>query len=228
MKAIFQITLISAIIIIFCYCQKEEPIPEGYHRAIVLEQTIGGNYSYFRVKENKDEYWIATSYLEDIKVGDTLFYSSAMEMSNFYSKSLEKEFDKILFVEDASRTPFKTSEFIHPELSSSKDTTLKIEPLPNGLTIEKIYLEKEQLNGKTITVKGKVTKFNDDILGKNWIHLQDGTGDNKYFDLLVTSQAFVNVGNIIIVRGKLALDKDFGAGYKYEVLIEDAVILPEL
>ncbi len=228
MKAIFKLLSYFLVSIIVVSCQKEEEIPEGYHRVVVLEKASGGNYSYFFVKENGDKYWIATNFMEDVNTGDTLYYSNAMEMTNFFSKSLEKEFKHILFVEDASRTPYKTPEFIHPEIGNLQDTTIKIEPLPGGLTIEQIYKDKENLNGKIVTVKGKVTKFNDDILGMNWIHLQDGTGDKNSFDLLVTSDAFVNVGDIIIVRGQIAINKDFGAGYRYDVLIEKAVILPEL
>lgn len=228
MKRTFQLTLILFIVIALVSCQKEEEVPEGYHRVIVLEKAAGGNYSYFLVKEKDNRYWIATNFMDEVEVGDTLFYSNAMEMTNFYSKSLEKEFERILFVEDASKTPYKTPEFIHPEIGNLKDNTIKIDPLPGGLTIEQIYKDRENLNGKIITLKGKVTKFNDDILGKNWIHLQDGSGDENNFDLLVTSDAFVNIGDIIIVRGKVAINKDFGAGYRYDVLIEDAVILPEL
>jgi hypothetical protein len=64
-------------------------------------------------------------------------------------------------------------------------------------------------------------------MGKNWIHLQDGTGDNGSNDLTVTTDSTVNVGDTVLVSGVLNTDKDFGYGYQYAVIVEDAKITVE-
>ena len=71
---------------------------------------------------------------------------------------------------------------------------------------------------------GKVVKYNAMIMGKNWIHLQDGTGEPGSNDLTVTTQGTAFVGDTVLVRGNIGLDRDMGAGYRYDVLIEDATI----
>ncbi|HSK28707.1 MAG TPA: OB-fold nucleic acid binding domain-containing protein, partial [Candidatus Limnocylindria bacterium] len=93
-----------------------------------------------------------------------------------------------------------------------------------GKTVQEVYQEKVKLNGKRVTLRGKVVKYNEAIMGKNWLHLRDGTGKDLTNDLTVTTQARVKVGDTVLVEGTLALDKDLGAGYKYEVIIEDAKV----
>lgn len=64
-------------------------------------------------------------------------------------------------------------------------------------------------------------------MGKNWIHLQDGTGNpmNNTHDLVVTTSNQTSTEEIIIVEGIVAAKKDFGFGYKYEVLLEESEIV---
>jgi len=97
----------------------------------------------------------------------------------------------------------------------------------NGYTVGEIFAKAKELNGKKVQVHGKVVKFSPMIMGKNWIHLQDGTGDpmQNSHDLVVTSGESVDVGSVVTVEGVLAADKDFGAGYKYAAIIEDASII---
>ncbi|HVP66682.1 MAG TPA: OB-fold nucleic acid binding domain-containing protein [Anaeromyxobacteraceae bacterium] len=97
---------------------------------------------------------------------------------------------------------------------------------PNAKTIAEVYGQKGQLKEKVVAVRGKVVKYNSGIMGKNWIHLRDGTGaqgkgDN---DITVTTGDVAAVGDVIIVTGTVRLDKDFGAGYAYPVIIEEATI----
>jgi hypothetical protein len=94
----------------------------------------------------------------------------------------------------------------------------------NAYTVQEIFAKKKELAGKIVRVRGKVVKFNPAIMGKNWIHIQDGTGDplQNSHDLVVTSADGAKVGEILTVEGKLASDKDFGAGYTYAAIIEEA------
>ncbi|MCF8055310.1 MAG: DNA-binding protein [Desulfocapsa sp.] len=97
----------------------------------------------------------------------------------------------------------------------------------NGYTVSEIFAQKDSLGGKTVAIKGKVVKFSPMIMGRNWIHLQDGTGDPmaNTHDLVVTTSEEVTNGDVITVEGVLAIDKDFGAGYKYDAIVEDAKTL---
>jgi hypothetical protein len=103
----------------------------------------------------------------------------------------------------------------------------KIIKAKDGKTVAEIYQEKAKLNGKRVTLRGKVVKYNEAIMGKNWLHLRDGTGKEPVNDLTVTSQARAKVGDTVLVDGIVTLDKDLGAGYRYEVIIEDAKLKVE-
>jgi hypothetical protein len=97
----------------------------------------------------------------------------------------------------------------------------------NGYTVEELFAKGASLNKKKVTVKGQVVKVNPDIMGRNWLHIQDGTGDSakNTHDLVVTSSDIAEKGAIISIEGILAADKDFGFGYRYDVIVEDAVLM---
>jgi hypothetical protein len=102
-----------------------------------------------------------------------------------------------------------------------------IKKAEGGKTIAEIYAQQSELNGKKVKVRGRVVKYNSDILGKNWIHIQDGTGKAGNNDLALTSTATANVGHLILVKGVVALNRDFGGGYKYGVILENAELTAE-
>jgi len=202
----------------------KEESNKGNHAAKVEEKIDAGDYTYLQVNENDKTYWIAVIRM-DIEVGEMVYFSQAMEMKNFKSKSLNRTFESVLFVQDAGKFPNqKMGEYPHKNVTSRKDKQISIESHEGSKTVEQIYNEKESLNGKTVKVKGEVVKINQNIMNRNWIHLQDGIGDETSFDLVVTSQDVVAVGDIVTAEGIVASDKDFGAGYSYSVLLENAKI----
>jgi len=97
---------------------------------------------------------------------------------------------------------------------------------PNGYSVEELYSQAEKLNGRKVTLHGLVVKVSPNIMGRNWIHMQDGTGNpmKNSHDMVVTSSQIPEVNSEITIEGVLAADKDFGAGYKYRAIIEKAVI----
>jgi hypothetical protein len=98
----------------------------------------------------------------------------------------------------------------------------------NGQTVGELYERKAQLSGKPVTVRGKVVKTNENIMGRAWVHVRDGTGAEGRNDLTVTTTDPVpGLGDTVLVSGTLSTDKDLGAGYTYEVIIEDAKIVSE-
>jgi hypothetical protein len=98
---------------------------------------------------------------------------------------------------------------------------VNVQPCADCITITRLLTDKKSYEGKTIKVKGQVTKFNGGIMGKNWVHIQDGTDYKDGFDLTITTNNTVAVGEIVTFEGKIALDKDFGYGYSYSVIMEE-------
>jgi len=92
-------------------------------------------------------------------------------------------------------------------------------------TIAALYQDKVALNGQTIVAEGKVVKVNHDIMGKNWIHIKDGSGEAPANDLVVTTKQNADVGDQVTISGKVSINRDFGSGYSYSLLIEDATVV---
>jgi hypothetical protein len=229
MKALY-LFLISILLIVSCSEEKNENLNEmdaiksEPHIGKVIDKIAVANYDYLQVSENKNEYWIAVPTMQ-IEVGETVYFSKYNVMKDFKSTNINRSFDEIFFVEDARKSPTPDEmKKIHTEALTLGKQQIKIEPLADGKTIEQVFNEKSFLNSKIVKVKGKVVKFNKQIMKRNWIHIQDGTGDENNYDLVITSDQDVKVGDIITAEGKLAIDKDFGAGYFFPVIIEDAKI----
>lgn len=195
------------------------------------------SYTYLKVKEASTDRWMAVT-KQEINKGDVFYYDEALPMSNFHSKELDRTFDEIYFVNQISKTPFLN----HPaagfqgmgnasapdhsgNASTHKSAGIKIEKAAGELTIAEIFENSKKYSGQQITVRGVVVKVNRQIMGKNWIHIQDGTESNGHFDLTVTTNTDAEVNDEISIRGKLTLDKDFGAGYFYEVIMEEGEIV---
>jgi hypothetical protein len=152
-------------------------------------------------------------------------------MKNFESKDLQRKFESIYFVDriisgeqsqPAGPGSVEAPQRTKPALEKKE---ISIEPAEGGITIGELLADTDSYAGKTVRIKGQVTKVNRAIMGKNWVHLQDGTSAADKFDLTITTQEQVNVGDVVTFEGTIVLNKDFGAGYVYEVLMEEAKLL---
>ncbi len=230
LKSIFILLIVS--LFVWSCGEKEEPKEEtpvspGIHKVKVEETLDASNYTYLLVNENNIKYWIAVPTMQ-VEIGEELYFSKSMEMKNFRSETLNRTFESLLFVEGISRDPHgMTTQLRHPDIHKRDKESIKIEPLKDGYTVEQIYASKENLAGKIIKLRGKVTKFNSGIMDRNWIHIQDGTGSKGDYDLLATSNDMVDIGQTVIIEGTVAVNRDFGAGYTYPVLIENAKVVIE-
>jgi len=232
MRIFSYILLLLAIIIVSCNqdenTKDENSSPQEAkdepHIAIVVDKINAGSYTYLQVTENKQTYWIAVPAMQ-VELGETVYFSKFMEMKNFKSETLERTFNSILFVDDIrkSATPDHMKQ-VHSGAMSVSKQNIKIEFLEDGYTVEQIYAKRNELNGKLVEVKGKVVKFNPQIMNRNWVHIQDGTGNENDYDLVITTNSEAKVGDIIVAEGTVTKDKDFGAGYFFPVLIEKAEI----
>lgn len=193
---------------------------QNQHKATVMEVIPVSAYTYLHVTENGKDYWIAAP-RADFKVGEVIVFSNYMEMKNFESKELKKTFESILFIDNAS---VKLGEGImnEPMKPTISKEDIKIEPIKDGVTIAQIFENPDKYSNKVVKVKGKVVKINSGIMKKNWIHLQDGTSYQDNYDLTITSNDMVRNGDVVVFEGKIVLNKDFGYGYSYKVLMEDA------
>ncbi len=222
--------LIAAVLMItFTACESKnqeanENLPAGTHKIEVADVLQTPNYTYIKASENGNEFWIAVTKMQPEK-GETLYFSKSMEMKNFKSDALNRTFESVLFVQDISQTPPSAQKPVnHPQVYSQSKEDVNITPLKDGTTIAQIYDKKDDLNGQTVKVKGKVVKYNPHIMGRNWIHIQDGTSSGNNFDLMVTSPDSAKAGDVVVVEGTVEINQDFGAGYAYPVMLSNATI----
>jgi hypothetical protein len=218
----------------------------SFHRVIVTEVLQTTNYTYLRVKENDSLLWLAVSKIE-AKEGETYYYENPMRMENFESKELNRKFDTVYFIDKVSKQPmndiaepisteaFKDTQLLltenqkrsltesHGMRKPEQQGNIHVEPAKGEITIKELYSQKEKYEGKVATVRGKVTKINPGIMNRNWVHIQDGTSAGDKFDLTVTTTSDVKVDDIISFEGKISVNKDFGFGYFYDLIMEDAV-----
>ena len=190
------------------------------HRVTVEEVKNVSQYSYLKVKEGDKDYWMAVS-KGDFKVGQVLLYNKSMEMKNFHSKELNKTFETVYFVDNIDEQ-LGVGSMTQPQKPIIEKANISVKPASGGITIAQLYDNINSYKGKTAKVKGMVTKLNTGIMGKNWVHIQDGTSSGNDFDLTVTTSDNVNMGDVVTFEGKISADKDFGYGYSYKVMMEDA------
>lgn len=202
----------------------------------VIETMDAAGYTYVQVDTGTEKFWAAAPQFA-VKVGDDVVVPEGMPMPDYHSKTLERTFDMVYFVPGvlvggAAMGGDMPSD--HPPMTNGKTvvetTTVDlsgIKAAEGGQTVADIFAKKAELAGKPVKVRGKVVKFSAEIMGKNWIHLQDGTGDAGSNDLTVTTKATAKVGDTVVISGVLSTDKDFGYGYAYGVIVEDAEVAGE-
>ena len=85
---------------------KKDPVPSAAqltHKGKVLSFTDVPQYTYLEVSENNKTVWIAASTVA-VKKGDVVRFDDGMTMTNFHSKSLNRTFPSILFVNTVAVT----------------------------------------------------------------------------------------------------------------------------
>ena len=207
-------------------------------RGKVVETMDAGGYTYVRVDTGLELMWAVAPQFP-VRVGDTVTVpADGMPMANYHSKTLDRTFDLVHFValvavegaEDGAPRPAPGFSGRNPPAGGDPSAIdfSDVEKTEGGQTIGEIFEAKGSLAGREVFVRGKVVKFTANIMGRNWLHLRDGTaGPSGGNDLTVTTSDSAEVGNTVVVRGVLTTDKDFGAGYRYDAIIENASITVE-
>ncbi|WP_243288461.1 hypothetical protein [Geothrix terrae] len=195
----------------------------------LLERIAASPYSYLRIQTAQGEVWAAVPETK-VEKGADVTVTGAMIMRDFESKTLKRTFAEIYFGTLAGSGP-AAAPAGDPHASAGQPVVVEVGKVEkasgaDARTVAEVWAQKGALKGKTVTVRGKVVKYNAGIMGKNWLHLQDGSGDAKAGsnDITVTSNDPAAKGDTVTVTGVVRTDKDFGSGYSYAVLIEDAKV----
>jgi hypothetical protein len=210
------------------------PTAESAFTGTVAETMNAGGYTYVRLHAaGKEDVWVAAPEFA-VQVGQRLSAALEMPMTNFASATLKRTFPLVYFVSRVSRDGEVVAGAAGPtvQMMTSRTPTgppEKVEPVAapaGGLSIADLWAQRKALSGKTVTVRGRVVKANNGILGTNWIHLQDGSGSeaDRTNDITITTDAIVQIGEVITVTGVLATGKDIGSGYAYDAIIEKGIV----
>ena len=233
-------------------CSKEQPaaaavaaqpqqaaaVSQGSQVTGTVAETINaGGYTYIKMTTDAGEQWAAVPQAE-VKQGERVTIVKAMMMPQFASPTLNRTFDRIWFGQlgDAAAAAPAPAAAEPPSQGAAHGRAA-----PSSVTLEKpvakaagqgartvaeLHAQKAALDGKPVALRGQVTKATNGVMGKNWLHLQDGSGDAAAgtHDVTVTTSASVSVGDIVLARGTLRANKNVGSGYSYAVLIEDAAV----
>jgi hypothetical protein len=194
-------------------------------------------YTYVLVDTGTQKVWAAGPKAV-VEVGEKVNLMGGMAMRDFRSQTLDRTFDVVFFVPNLkgiAAAPVRQGSEIPqaisghggvPEKASAESAVdlSNIQKVSGGNTIAELFSGKEELADKETAVRGRVVKFNAGIMGRNWIHLQDGSGSEGSNDLTVTTEDTAKIGDLVVIRGTLKTNQDFGHGYLYDVLIEKAVV----
>lgn len=204
----------------------------------VTETMDAAGYTYVMVDTGSEQFWAAAPQFS-VKVGDDVLVPEGMPMPNYHSKTLDRTFDMVYFVPSvmvggemaaapggmpAGHPPMMGGS---PAVEPTDIDLTGVAKADGGQTVAEVYAKKAELSGKPVTVRGKVVKYSPEIMGKNWLHIQDGTGEAGSNDLTVTTSVQAKMGDTVLITGKLSTDKDFGYGYQYDLIVEDAQVTVE-
>lgn len=195
----------------------------------VAETMNSGGYTYILLQTKSKMFWVAIAECK-VSVGQDVVLAPGMEMVEFHSKSLNRTFDSIIFSEGLVSQGGEESEKPQKKtLGSSgaiptiqKDINVDKAEGGNAYKVSELFDKRLELDNKDVVLKGEVVKVTAQIMGKNWLHIQDGSGSvqNGDNDMVVTTMDLPSVGDIVTIKGVLFADKDFGSGYKYNAIIE--------
>lgn len=195
----------------------------------VLEVRDVDSYTYLRLKTAEGETWVAVP-TTAVKKGARVTIGNTMEMKNFESRTLKRKFDRIVFgtIADPAARPSAAMAAPHGAAPVANAPIARVAKASgaDAKTVAEVVGGKSALKDKSVQVRAQVVKVTSGILGKNWLHVQDGSGSaaDGTNDIIVTTKEVAAVGDIVVARGTVRTDVNVGSGYAYPVLIEDAAL----
>lgn len=206
-------------------------------RGTVVENVAAGAYTYTRVRaDDGTETWAAAPGGSPAP-GSVVTFTTTLPMANFHSDALKRDFTMVYFVAgyDTAAAAGPTVPAWHPPVQPGEDCP-PVDPAKMAAVIASaeggapvmdvgtVWHDRASVAGTRVTVRGQVTRFTAGVMGRNWIHLRDGTGAAGTDDLTITTTGTAAVGETIVVTGTVRTDQDFGNGYRYAVLVEQASV----
>ena len=207
---------------------------QDIHRVVVQKVLQANRYVYLYVKEEgTSQFWIATR-KQDAEKGEIYFYRKPLLKTKFESKEHHRVFDTIYLVSNLVSQDHSKHAVAQTTLTpKTEQITASKEDIPihtntvvehkGTLKIAELVKNPKKYEGHTIQLSGKCVKVNPNIMKRNWLHIQDGSKND--FDLVVTTNVFIPEGSDITIRGVVSLNRDFGAGYKYDLIIENGTLV---
>ncbi len=194
------------------------------HQVVVEEALNTERYSYLNVTENENNFWIAIP-RKEVEIGATYYYKGGLLKKNFHSQEFNRVFETVYLVSDIQPQPINPGGSALDEalagIQVAGEGPIDVTPAEGAIAISTLMSNLKKYEGKLVKITGKCIKVNPMIMGRNWVHIKDGSGD---VDLTVTTMENVPLGAVVSLEGAIALDKDFGAGYRYAVIMEGAVL----
>ena len=205
-------------------------LPENFHTIKVNEILPTEKYVYLNVNESSDNYWVAVRSM-DVKIGETYYFKDGLLKTNYESKEHQKVFERVYLVSNlvaAKNHGNQTSITQNTEVKNNtkQDIEMHTENVKHqeGITkISELVANPKSFEGKIIKISGTCTKVNPNIMNRNWIHVKDGSQDD--YDLVITSDTFIPEGKSFTMKAKVVLNKDFGAGYIYDLILEQGELV---
>lgn len=227
----FIFILLSFTLLLACNNDEKKEIDfEELTPILVKEVLQTTQYTFIRTSEDGQDHWFAAPSM-DARIGTVYYYDQGKKVTNFESRELNRVFDEITLLVDiydadsGNKQNAEEKDETHTATINNERVEISVEPALDGIPLATLIKNKKSYKNKRVKIRGMVTKFNPSIMGKNWVHIQDGTEYKGAFDLTITTQEVVNTGDIVTFEGKIALDRDFGFGYYYELLMEEGKIV---
>ena len=192
------------------------------HLVVVNEALNTDKYTYLQVTEDAEDFWIAIPRRE-VEIGETYYYEGGLLKKHFHSTEFDRVFETVYLVSGIVKASGEPEEMAnaatggHPEISPAQVVLAE-----GSIKISELLANRAKYEGELVKVTGQCVKVNPMIMNRNWVHLRDGSGSDH--DLTVTTDANIPLGAVVSLEGRIALNKDFGAGYKYDLIMEDAVL----
>lgn len=206
---------------------------DSVHEVEVVEKMEADKYLYLKVNEHQKFYWMAIPN-QEIILGTTYYYSNALLKTGFKSKVYNKVFDSIYLVSkivpklhgrETNQTSLPTNALIEED-SKNEMVAQENSPLVEApISIKELVLHKDTYAGKRVRIRATCTKINPGIMNRNWIHLNDNSYNE--FDLVITSDSFISVGKTVTFEAGVSLNRDFGAGYHYDLILENGKVISQ-
>jgi hypothetical protein len=216
-----------------------ESAPGQFISGAIVETMDAAGYTYVLVDTGEQKVWAAGPKTA-VQVGENVILANGMPMRDFHSQALDRTFDVVYFVGaikggSGGAAPVPQAPAIQqaipehgtvPEKAAPRAAVdlSNIQKASGGKTVAELFAEGEKLAEQEVSVRGRVVKFNAGIMGRNWIHLQDGSGAEGSNDLTVTTDDTAQPGDLVVIKGTLKTNQDFGHGYSYDILVEQAKV----